>query len=95
MLLCKPANEYHLLRPEPGQIAGRPLLDCSSCAPGEIPLISEETKCLGLQRYRRIVLPTTFTHILFARDNLHLPRSRVERYVDLQGVGEGVSREYR
>ena len=27
-----PANEYHL-RPEPGQIAGRPLLDCSSCAP--------------------------------------------------------------
>jgi hypothetical protein len=37
------ANEYHW-RPEPGKIAGRPLLDCSNCAPGEIPLNYEGTK---------------------------------------------------
>ena len=41
------ANEYHWC-PEP---VGRPLLlDCSNCAPGEIPLNSEETKDLGIQR---------------------------------------------
>ena len=27
------ANEYHW-RPEPGNLAGRPLLDCSNCALG-------------------------------------------------------------
>lgn len=37
------ANEYHW-QPEPGKIAGRPLLDCSNSALGETPLNSEETK---------------------------------------------------
>ena len=31
------ANEYHW-RPEPGKVAGRPLLDCSNAPPGQIPL---------------------------------------------------------
>jgi len=58
------ANEYHW-RPEPGKIAGRPLLDCSNCAVGEIPLNSEETKDLGIQRYQKVHLPT-FTEVLVA-----------------------------
>jgi hypothetical protein len=41
------ANEYHW-RPEPGKIAGRPLLDCSNCGIGEVPLNSEEAKLLGI-----------------------------------------------
>jgi len=61
------ANEYHW-RPEPGKIAGRPLLDCSNCAPGEIPLNSEGTKELGIQRYQRVVLPN-LRQILLAWDN--------------------------
>ncbi len=61
------ANEYHW-RPEPGKIAGRPLLDCSNCAVGEIPLNSEETKDLGIQRYQKVHLPT-FTEVLVAWDN--------------------------
>ena len=36
------ANEYHW-RPEPGKVAGRPLLDCSNAAPGEVPLRSNKT----------------------------------------------------
>ena len=66
------ANEYHW-RPEPGKVAGRPLLDCSNCAPGEIPLNSEETKLLGIQRYQRVVLPT-FRQILLAWDNYRIAR---------------------
>jgi hypothetical protein len=64
------ANEYHW-RPEPGKIAGRPLLDCSNCAPGEIPLNSEETKEMGIQRYQRVHLPT-FIDILVAWDNYRI-----------------------
>ena len=64
------ANEYHW-RPEPGKVAGRPLLDCSNCAPGEIPLNSEETKILGIQRYQRVVLPT-FRQIILAWDNYRI-----------------------
>ena len=45
------ANEYHW-RPEQGKVAGRPLLDCSNCAPGEIPLNSDATK--ELARHREI-----------------------------------------
>jgi hypothetical protein len=67
------ANEYHW-RPEPGKIAGRPLLDCSNCAPGEIPLNSEETKNLGIQRYQRVVLPT-IKEILLAWDDYRLDRN--------------------
>ena len=37
------ASEYHW-RPEQGKVAGRPLLDCSSCALDEIPLNSDATK---------------------------------------------------
>ena len=64
------ANEYHW-RPEPGKIAGRPLLDCSNCAIGEIPLNSEETKELGIQRYQRVHLPT-FTEVMVAWDNYRI-----------------------
>ena len=64
------ANEYHW-RPEPGKIAGRPLLDCSNCAVGEIPLNSEETKELGIQRYQKVHLPT-FKEVLVAWDNYRL-----------------------
>jgi len=66
------ANEYHW-RPEPGKIAGRPLLDCSNCAPGEIPLNSEETKEMGIQRYQKVSLPT-FRDILIAWDNYRIDR---------------------
>ena len=67
------ANEYHW-RPEPGKIVGRPLLDCSNCAPGEIPLNSEGTKDLGIQRYQRVVLPT-IRKILLAWDDYRLDRN--------------------
>ena len=44
------ANEYHW-HPEPGKVAGQPLLDCSNGALGEITLNSaEEKKDLGIQR---------------------------------------------
>ena len=64
------ANEYHW-RPEPGKVAGRPLLDCSNCAPGEIPLNSEETKNLGIMRYQRVHLPT-FREVVVAWDNYRI-----------------------
>ena len=66
------ANEYHW-RPEPGKIAGRPLLDCSNSAPGEIPLNSEETKLLGIDRYQKVTLPT-FHEVLLAWDNYRIDR---------------------
>ena len=64
------ANEYHW-RPEPGKIAGRPLLDCSNCALGEIPLNSEETKELGIKRYQKVHLPT-FKEVMVAWDNYRI-----------------------
>lgn len=67
------ANEYHW-RPEPGKVAGRPLLDCSNCALGEIPLNSEETKELGIKRYQRVKLPT-LKEILLAWDNYRQDRN--------------------
>jgi hypothetical protein len=51
------ANEYHW-RPEPGKVAGRPLLDCSNAPPGEIPLNSEYTRLRGIERYQQVKLPT-------------------------------------
>ena len=66
------ANEYHW-RPEPGKVAGRPLLDCSNCAPGEIPLNSESTKQLGVERYQKVVLPT-FHEVMLAWDNYRIDR---------------------
>ena len=51
------ANEYHW-RPEPGKVAGRPLLDCSNAPPGEIPLNSEYTRLRGIERYQQVRLPT-------------------------------------
>ena len=51
------ANEYHW-RPEPGKVAGRPLMDCSNAAPGAIPLNTETTKQRGIERYNRVTLPT-------------------------------------
>ena len=51
------ANEYHW-RPEPGKVAGRPLLDCSNAPVGQIPLNSEFTRLQGIQRYQRVQLPT-------------------------------------
>ena len=68
------ANEHHHWRPEPGKIAGRPLLDCSNCAIGEIPLNSEETKELGIQRYQRVHLPT-FTEVMVAWDNYRIDKN--------------------
>jgi len=67
------ANEYHW-RPEPGKVAGRPLLDCSNCEEGEIPLNSKETKELGIQRYQRVTLPT-IREILLAWDNYRMDRN--------------------
>ncbi len=64
------ANEYHW-RPEPGKVAGRPLLDCSNAAPGEIPLNSEATKLLGIERYQKVVLPT-FHEVMLAWDNYRI-----------------------
>ena len=52
-----------------------------NCAPGEIPLNSEETKDLGIQRYQRAKLPT-IREILLAWDNY---QREMERHVDLQG----------
>ena len=54
------ANEYHW-RPEPGKVAGRPLLACSNAPPGAIQLNSEYTRSFvpahnptnGLQAGRR------------------------------------------
>ena len=51
------ANEYHW-RPEPGKVAGRPLLDCSNAPVGQIPLNSDFTRVQGIQRYQRVQLPT-------------------------------------
>ena len=64
------ANEYHW-RPEQGKVAGRPLLDCSNCAPGEIPLNSDATKELGIARYQKVQLPT-FHAVLLAWDNYRI-----------------------
>ena len=58
------ANEYHW-HPENGKIAGRPLLDCSNCAPGETPLNSEATKELGIARYLKVCL-STFHEVMLA-----------------------------
>ena len=58
------ANEYHW-HPENGKIAGRPLLDCSNCAPGETPLNSEATKELDIARYQKVRLPT-FHEVMLA-----------------------------
>ena len=51
------ANEYHW-RPEPGKVAGRPLMDCSNAPPGAVPLNTETTKQRGIERYQRVKLPT-------------------------------------
>ncbi len=51
------ANEYHW-RPEPGKVAGRPLLDCSNAPPDAIPLNSEYTRLRGIERYQQVKLPT-------------------------------------
>ena len=51
------ANEYHW-RPEPGKVAGRPLMDCSNAAPGAVPLNTETTKTRGIERYQQVRLPT-------------------------------------
>ena len=50
------ANEYHW-RPEPGKVAGRPLLDCSNAPPGQTPLNSDYTRIQGIARYQRVQLP--------------------------------------
>jgi hypothetical protein len=64
------ANEYHW-RPEQGKVAGRPLLDCSNCAPDEIPLNSDATKELGIARYQKVQLPT-FHEVMLAWDNYRI-----------------------
>jgi len=58
-------------RPEQGKVAGRPLLDCSNCAPGEIPLNSDATKELGIARYQKVQLPT-FHEVMLAWDNYRI-----------------------
>ena len=67
------ANEYHW-RPEPGKVAGRPLLNCSNCAEGENPLNSEATKLLGIERYQKVTLPT-FHEVMLGWDNYRIDRS--------------------
>jgi hypothetical protein len=51
------ANEFHW-RPEPGKVAGRPLMDCSNAPAGAIPLNTDITKERGIQRYQQVTLPT-------------------------------------
>lgn len=51
------ANEYHW-RPEPGKVAGRPLMDCTNSAEDAIPLNTETTKSRGIIRYQQVRLPT-------------------------------------
>ncbi len=52
-------------------MAGRPLLDCLNCAPGEIPLNSDATKELGIARYQKVKLPT-FHEVMLAWDNYRI-----------------------
>jgi hypothetical protein len=66
------ANEYHW-RPERGEIAGRPLLDCSNYAPGKTPLNSEARKELGIARYQKVRLPT-FHEVMLAWDNYRITK---------------------
>ncbi len=54
-----------------GKVAGRPLLDCSNCAPDEIPLNSDTTKELGIARYQMVQLPT-FHEVMLAWDNYRI-----------------------
>ena len=66
------ANEYYW-RPEPGKVAGRPLLDCSNAPPGVIPLNSDFTRLREIERYQQVTLPT-FREIIhdldrYRRDN--------------------------
>ena len=61
------ANEYHW-RPEPGKVAGRPLMDCSNAPPGAMPLNTETTKQCGIERYKRVRLPT-FREVLIQWNN--------------------------
>jgi hypothetical protein len=61
------ANEYHW-RPEPGKVAGRPLMDCSNAPPGAMPLNTETTKQCGIERYKRVRLPT-FREVLTQWNN--------------------------
>jgi len=51
------ANEFHW-RPEPGKVAGRPLMDCSNATAGAVPLNTDITKQQGVQRYQQVTLPT-------------------------------------
>lgn len=51
------ANEYHW-HPEPGKIAGIPLLDCSNAPPGIISLNFDFTRLRGIERYQEVILPT-------------------------------------
>ena len=55
-------------RPENGNIAGRPLLNCSNCTPAETPLNSEAMKELGIARYQKVYMPT-FHEVMLAWDN--------------------------
>jgi len=64
------ANEYHWC-PEQGKVEGRPLLDCSNCAPGEIPLNSDATKELGIARCQKVKL-STFQEVTLAWDNYRI-----------------------
>lgn len=50
-------NEYYW-QPDPRKVAGRPLMDCSNAAPGAISLNTETTKESGIERYKRVTLPT-------------------------------------
>ena len=66
------ANEYHWC-PEPGKVAGRPLLDCSNAPPGVIPLNYDFTRLREIERYRQVTLPS-FREIIhewdrYRRDN--------------------------
>ncbi len=66
------ANEYYW-RPEPGKVAGRPLLDCSNAPPGVILLNSDFTRLREIERYQQVTLPT-FRKIIhdldrYRRDN--------------------------
>ena len=66
------ANEYYW-RPERGKIAGRLLLDCSNCAPGETPLNSEARKDLGIPRCQKVCLPTS-NEVMLAWDNYRITK---------------------
>ena len=67
---------HTILQPEPEKVAGRTsMTGLFKLCPGEIPLKSEETKHIRIQRNQRVKLPTIREEILLAWDDYRLDRN--------------------